>query len=199
MTLRGLNFAVGTFAILAACSAHETDGPVTPSVWLVSLTAPVSTIKVKDTVVIRAQALDRKGIPLDTHSFVWKSENTAVATVDQNGVVLGVSAGSAVITASSEGIGGAFTVAVTPLPVLTLVISTTPVFVGISIQARAVTVNPATKNLFNAPAKWRSSDPAVARIDSATGLLETLAVGTARIDATYEGLTGSIEVTVVAR
>lgn len=200
MTLRGLNLAVGTFAILAACSAHETAGPVTPSVWSVSLTAPVSTIQATSTLVIKAQALDRNGIPLDRRSFVWNSENTAVATVDQNGMVLGVSPGSAIITASSEGIGGAFTLVVTPapFPALTVIITSGPVLVGTSIQARAVAVNPATGNLFDAPAKWQSSAPAVVRIDS-TGLLGSLAVGTARIDATFGGVTASSEITVLPR
>jgi hypothetical protein len=44
----------------------------------------------------------------------WSSDNTSVATVDQNGVVTGVALGSAGITATSEGHSGSAVITVAP-------------------------------------------------------------------------------------
>lgn len=198
MTFGRLAITLGSFGALAACSGHEATDPASTPVATVTLTAPVSAIRATRTLAVTAQALDKNGTPLDKHVFVWNSENTAVATVDQNGVVLGVSPGTVVIKASSVGVSGAFTLFVTrsPIPAVSVIMPGSAL-VGTAIAARAVVVD-STGTLFNATAKWQSSDPAVARVDS-TGLVGTLAVGTSRISAIFDGVTASTDITVLPR
>ena len=49
-------------------------------------------------------------------TFIWATSNNAVATVSQTGLVTGVAAGSASITASSGGVTGASAITVTVAP-----------------------------------------------------------------------------------
>jgi len=82
-----------------------------------SLTAPVSTVTVVRievsptaasvgvgaTLQLAAAPMDSSGSPLQGRSVTWASGNQAVASVDANGVVTGMSAGGATIAATCEG------------------------------------------------------------------------------------------------
>ena len=61
----------------------------------------VDTIRVRRTTRVTATAFASQGYDLGLTSFSYSSSNTAVATVDQNGIVRGVAPGSAVITATA--------------------------------------------------------------------------------------------------
>ena len=67
---------------------------------------------------------DRNGVLLSGRTVSWSSSATGVATSDNTGKVTAVSAGSATITASSEGISGTVTVVVAGAGVVLPVIST---------------------------------------------------------------------------
>lgn len=54
--------------------------------------------------------------PASTSLIAWSSSNQSVATVSQSGLVAGVAAGSATITASAEGKSGSASVTVTAAP-----------------------------------------------------------------------------------
>ena len=53
-----------------------------------------------------ATAYDAEGQPIDTARFAWRSSDERVATVNENGVVTGVAAGEATISATSGGVTG---------------------------------------------------------------------------------------------
>lgn len=73
----------------------------------------VDTIRVRRTTRVQATAFASQGYDLGVTSFTFSSSNTAVATVDQNGVVRGVAPGSATITARApQGQSGQVTVVV---------------------------------------------------------------------------------------
>lgn len=73
----------------------------------------VDTIRVRRTTRVQATAFASQGYDLGVTSFAFTSSNTAVATVDQNGVVRGVSPGTATITARApQGASGQVTVVV---------------------------------------------------------------------------------------
>src|SRR5438309_2140033 len=65
------------------------------------------------TLQFTATPKDASGNPLSGRVVTWGSSNTAVATVNGSGLVMGVAAGSATITATSEGRSGTGAVTVT--------------------------------------------------------------------------------------
>ena len=138
-------------------------------------------------------------IPSDAtdKSLNWSSGNTAVATVDGNGKVTAVSAGSAKITATSgNGKKAECTVTVEEekKEVISIAISENPSLkVGDSCML-AVTFNPtdATDKSLN----WSSGNTAVATVDG-SGKVIAVAKGSAKIKATSSnGKTAECTVTV---
>ena len=81
------------------------------SVRRISVAPQAISLSAGDTVQLTASALDGEGKTVDT-PVLWASRNAAVATVTANGVVTGVSGGSAVITASVGAMNGDVPVAV---------------------------------------------------------------------------------------
>jgi hypothetical protein len=92
-------------AALAACS----DGPTEPSpttVAAIVINAPSTTMQVGSTMTATARLLNSKGDTVPSKTPKWATSNASVATVDQNGVIIGVAAGSATITASADNAKG---------------------------------------------------------------------------------------------
>ncbi|WP_212006373.1 Ig-like domain-containing protein [Chitinophaga sp. HK235] len=113
-----------------------------------------------------------------TPGGIWSSSNTAVATIDANGLVTGVSAGTATITYEVTNANGCkaqqtTTVTVNALPVVSPITGTTSVCVGVTTALSTTTPG----------GIWSSSNTAVATID-ANGLVTGVSAGTATI--TYE-------------
>lgn len=110
-------------AMIAACRGESKAGDGTgdedpslanspaASVRRISVAPQAISLSAGDTVQLTASALDGEGKAVDT-PVLWASRNAAVATVTANGVVTGVSGGSAVITASVGAMNGDVPVAV---------------------------------------------------------------------------------------
>lgn len=121
----------------------------------------------------------------------WSSGNASVATVDAAGLVTGVAAGSAVITAAAANASYSANATITvrdpsnqSVPVTGVSITfasgnSDSIFVG-DTTALAATVTPA--NADNPSVTWASSDETVATVDTA-GVVMGLAAGTADITA----------------
>ena len=129
----------------------------------------------------------------------WKSDDTAVATVDQNGKVTAVGKGSATITATTE--DGKYTatctVKVSPAPVAANGVTLTPDKTTLNVgekQTLTATVLPADAT--NKNVTWVSSDTSVATVEN--GVVTAVGKGTATITVTTEdgGYTATCEVTV---
>lgn len=87
--------------------------PVVP-VASVLVTPQTAGIQIGQTRQFTATTLDPDGHVLTGHSVTWSSSNTAVATVNAtSGLVSGVSAGNVTITATSDGVSGSASVAIT--------------------------------------------------------------------------------------
>jgi manganese oxidase len=130
---------------------------------------------------------------LSDRLVTWTSSNTSVATVDGSGLATGVGAGTAYITATSEGKTGFATLTVGAPFVATVTVS--PATVNISVnggtQQFTATLRDALGNLFAGLVSWTSSDPSVATVDG-NGLVTGGNAGTATITATsVQGLNGS--------
>ncbi|WP_242336198.1 MULTISPECIES: Ig-like domain-containing protein [unclassified Anaeromyxobacter] len=99
---------------LASCGGGgkgEQSGPQTP-VGSVTVTPGELTLVVGASQQLTTSVRDEAGNPLTGRAITWSSTEPAVATVSDAGNVTAVGAGSATITASSEGKSGSATVTV---------------------------------------------------------------------------------------
>ena len=204
--------AVGV-ALSAGCSGGA-DGPegVGPSLVFtsVSLTPAAPTIVVGATQQLTATAQDQNGGTMSGATFTYQSSDLSKATVSTAGVVTGVAAGTARVTAS--GTIGTVTktafvdVTVTaPAPVFTSVTispASPTVTVGLTQQLTAVAKDQNGADMTGATFTYQSSDQSKATATNA-GVVTGVAAGTARITATGTigtvSKTAFVDVTVVAQ
>src|SRR5207247_123825 len=87
---------------------------VTPApVATVAVTPTTASLTVGQTTQLSATLKDANGNTLTGRTVAWTSSNTSMATVSSSGLVTGVTAGSATITATSEGKSGTAAITVT--------------------------------------------------------------------------------------
>ena len=117
---------------------------------------------------------------------VWTSSDERVATVNENGFVYGVSSGTAIITATVNGVSQSCTVIVSGVsyaPVLTLSHDSVRVFVGGTVTASGyVTSN--LEIVDDVEITWTSSNESVVTVDD--GVISGVAEGSATILARAE-------------
>ncbi|HYG97879.1 MAG TPA: Ig-like domain-containing protein [Terriglobales bacterium] len=137
-----------------------------------------------------------------TRSVTWTTSDNAIAQVNTEGLVTGVAAGTATITATSNSITGTATVTVTAATVQSIAVtpSTSTITSGQTqaFTATATLTDSTTLNLTNS-VTWRSSDTNVATISSsgiATAQTVTSTV-TTNITATSGNVTSNAAVLTV--
>jgi hypothetical protein len=148
------NVKVGLVLALVFTS---TCGPADPALTLISLPVAVASVAVRlenaqiqrgDSTRVFAVALSAGGDTLSGRAVVWSSSDATVAAVATAGVVVGVGAGTASITAAIEGHSGSATLTVAsavpatagvalPAPPAVLLDYPMPVRTGRTIQVRA--------------------------------------------------------------
>ena len=194
--------ANGTATITARAGSASGSAAVTvaQSVSAVSVSPAAATlVAFADTVRLVAEATDANGHAVVGAGFSWTSSDTAVARVDDSGLVTGVDEGTATITATSGSASGSAsvtvaqsvgTVAITPAAD-TLVVADT-----VRLSAEATDAN--GHAVAGAEFTWASSDTLVAVVDGG-GLVTAAAAGEAAITATSSGVTGRAAIVVAAR
>jgi uncharacterized protein YjdB len=185
---------------LAALTVSAPPPPAPVPVASVSVSPTAPSLTVGGTIQLSATTRDANGNVLTGRTVTWTSSNAGIASVNSSGLVTAVSAGSASISAFSEGQTGSSTVTVTapaPVPVASVSVSPTApsLPVGGTIQLSAVTRDASGNVLTGRTIVWSSSNAGVASVTSAGGVTAT-GVGTANITATSEGRTGTSTVTV---
>lgn len=199
--------ASGTAAIVARIDgvpgfATVTISPQAPlPVYSVQLTVSPSTINAGQTASSSVVLRDSLGRIVTGQTIGWSSSRTTVASVGLGGVITGVSAGSATITASSQGKSGTagITVNGTTVPVASVTVSapSTSLTVGQTTQATAVTKDANGNVLTGRAITWSSSNSSVATV-STSGLVTAVAAGSAQILASSGGQTGSVSISVAS-
>jgi uncharacterized protein YjdB len=192
--------AAGTATITATSEGKSGASAITVTVVPVaSVTiAPASvSLFVSKTAQLTVTTKDSAGNVLTGRAVTWASGNTTVATVSAAGLVTAKAAGSATITATSEGKSGTAATTVLNVPVATVTVSpaTGSVGVGGTVQLAASTKDSAGNVLTGRAVTWTSSSTTVATVNGA-GLVTGLLAGTATITATSEGKSGTAAVTV---
>ncbi len=103
--------------LAASCSSPAAPGtpnePVAVAAVVVTPVASDLVLTGTTTAQLVATTRDAAGAELTGRSIAWASSNTGAATVSAGGLVTAVAAGTASISATSEGVSGAATVTVT--------------------------------------------------------------------------------------
>jgi uncharacterized protein YjdB len=97
-------------------AALTVTAPAPAPVASVTVSPANAAITVGQTQQLTATLRDANNNVLTGRSTAWTSSNTAVATTSASGLVTAQVAGSATITATSEGVGGSATITVSSLP-----------------------------------------------------------------------------------
>lgn len=100
-----LSALLGWAAALPGCSSSDSTDPNPPPVATVTITGP-DTVAYGATVQFTAVTRDASGSILTGRTISWTSSNSAAAAVTGSGTVAFVGAGTAVISATSEGVSG---------------------------------------------------------------------------------------------
>ncbi len=181
--------------VLAACGGSESSGP--PKVASVAVTSLTTQLEVGQTAQLTATPRDGKGNAMAGKTVTWSSSAAGVASVDAAGVVTGVSAGTATISASADGAIGTVGVTVVPVPVMAVYIEnrTPSVRQGGTAQLTATVQDALGRTLGDRPVSWSSAVPAIASV-SQSGLVTGLSAGTTYIRALAEGKVDSVPMRV---
>lgn len=141
--------AATLLALAAACGSDTaattdpgTKPPTTASVAAVDVTPPTAEVIAGPIAKLSATPRDVAGNALSGRTVSWSSSNANIASVDNNGMVTGVAAGNATITASSEGKNAA---------------------ASITVKAEAPAVSVASVSIVAAPDTIEAWDPATMR------------------------------------
>jgi uncharacterized protein YjdB len=191
--LRGT--AALALAGLAACGGDQ--GP--PRVASVTISPSPASVMQGATLALVATPRDGSGVSISALTATWQSNNSSIASVNTtSGVVTGVSAGNATITATISGVSGTVTVTVTPPPVASLTISPNPasVAVGNTIPLTALLRDAGGTILTGRSIAWTSQTQSVATVDPSSGVATGVSTGTSLITATSEGVSNSVTLTV---
>ena len=200
----GLVTAVSAGTVNITASAEgKSDGvtlTVSPApVASVSVSLDPTSIQVGGTSTATATTRAANNVVLTGRSITWSSSDQAVATVNTSGIVTGVSAGSATITATSEGVPGTAQITVTevvvPVDSVEVTLADSSITAGQQVLATAITRAAGGAPLTGRDVVWSSSDTNIATVD-ATGLVTSLTTGTVTITATSEGKSDGAELVI---
>lgn len=102
----------GTVDAVRGSFALSVTAPAT--VASVRIVAPSNTVQYEGTLQLSAEALTAAGALVTGRVVTWRTSNAAIANISSNGLVTGVSLGSATITATIDGIPATVSITVAP-------------------------------------------------------------------------------------
>ena len=111
----GLLLVAGVLIAIVNCDQVDVT---TVDASRIELSPPTPSVAVSQTIQLTASVLSSEGQVLTGRTIEWTSLATSIASVDNNGMVRGLSAGSAQIRASSGSASGTTTVTVTAAPTI---------------------------------------------------------------------------------
>ena len=199
--------AVALAAVLVAACGGSDDGeppdagPDAPRVASITVSPPDPQVGVGLSQALSAQARDQYGAVMADVDFTWQTTDAAVAVVDQ-GVVTGVAAGSATITAASDGVtSNAAVLSVVAVAKGVVVIDKPSVFLTASGQGARLAAQVLDEQGAPVPGtvRWTSSAPGQVSVDANGQLQALVAIGSATIvTAEAGGLRSAPTLVVVA-
>lgn len=124
----------------------------------------------------------------------WSSQNSGVATIDSiSGLLTGITQGTSVITATSEGVNGTTPATVNPAPVNSVVLSpaVTQLHVGQTSQLTATVTDVNGQPVSGATVTFSSNNTNIAAVASLTSTTAQVTAGPSTGSATITGTSGS--------
>jgi uncharacterized protein YjdB len=178
-----------------ACSDDEVTAPA--NVQSVTVRPLAAFLEVGASVHLTATVTGKGKID---PGVTWTSSAPTVATVSSGGDVLGVSEGTAVITAKSIANAGKLAVAAITVisgEVSSVEVAPNPARVirGSTTQLSAIAYNGSDGVVPDRPVLWAIDNPLIATVSS-SGMLTGVAFGAANVTATVDGVSGTAEVVV---
>jgi uncharacterized protein YjdB len=166
-------------------TADLTLGPA--RVATLEVTPSAASMEVADVLSLTATARDSDGNPIEGLAVTWASSNVGVVTVDGTGLATAQAAGSADITATSDGVVGSARIDVTessppPLGSITITPSTDTLMVGETLTLTATARDGNGALITDPEIQWASLDPEIATVDT-MGTVIGRSLGTALITA----------------
>ena len=197
--------AAGSVSIVASSEGVSNSATLvitgsTQPVASVSLSATSTSLVAGQSQAVSVTLKDASGNTLTGRTIAWSSSSTSVLTVSPSGQVTAIGAGSAVITATSEGKSGTLTLKVAAAPVdppasVAVTAPATTLSITQTTQATAVPKDSKDTPLTGRTVTWSSSSPGIATV-SASGLITAVSAGTVAIKATVDGVVGTLGITV---
>lgn len=176
---------------------------VTPAVASIAVSPSTATLQSLNlTQAFSAVARDANGNSIPGKAFTWSSDNSAVASINSStGVATSLNDGGSTpitIRATVDGQVGTATIVVSPqvASVSVSAVSNTIASLGATQQFTALVKDANNQTLTTKPVTWSVDRPAVATVDSASGVVKAVTNGTALITATAGGQSGSLSLTV---
>ena len=176
------------------------DSAYNAATYLIPTTGDETLSITRDSVLLnigesaQVAVVDRSGNELPV---VWTSSNEAVASVNENGVIIGRTSGSALVTATQGDTSVHCLVGVRPVTTVEsfrLNVSEISVPVNSAAQLEIEDILPEGVYRHSADAVWTTTDPEVTGMYGQYFYADK--VGTATITATIDGVSASCEVTV---
>ena len=199
----GLVTAVASGSATITATSGSASGSasvnVARQISAVTVTPDTASVVEGDTLRLAATATDADGQVVTGVAFAWASGDTAVAVVDASGLVTGIGAGRAQVTATAAGVTGRATLTVVvPSPTTVTVTPDTVLLtmVGQTAQLTAEVRDQAGRVMEGIAVAWSSADTTVAVVDSA-GLVTAVGGGAATVTARAGEASGDAIVSVM--
>lgn len=195
----GLVLLIVLAVLLCGCGSDKaTTKTTTPTLSSITLTAASMTPALGTSTQLSAVGKNGDGSTATLANVTWSSSNTAVATVDANGVVTTKSQGTATITVSSGGVTATITITVGSPTLVSVTLAPTNASVALGNGQDFTVTGTMTDGSTNTSLSctWSSSNTAVATITN--GVITTKGQGTTTIGVTCGSVSTSTTLTVAA-
>jgi len=189
-TVSQTGLVTGVTAGTSIITVTTADGGFTASANITVVIIPVASITLAPaTVALSVGAtsqLTANVLPANAtnRNVTWTSSDSAIATVNSTGLVTGIRAGTAIITARTVDGGrtanATINVTFVPVTAVTIMPTTAAIRLGTTLQLHTTLTPP---NASNRTLLWSTSDASIATV-SDTGLVTPIRVGTVTITVT---------------
>lgn len=187
----------GAALLLVGGLAGCLDLKATPDACTVTVAPATITMPVNGTSALVGTAFDCKGNSIRNKKISYSSNNTSIATVTTEGVVIAVAVGTTTVSANADGKSGTASVVVTPEQAVSVTLTPATITLrrGNTRQLTAVAKNAQQVIITGRTFRWASSNSSIVSVDQ-NGNVTALSTGNAVVSAEADQQTGSASITV---